>query len=288
MTLLLLPSVIIATDPVPSTSAQNVPYSVLQQLQIKFCDIPSFTHTDGSTTWLVFCGPVTTVNPTETPTSNPRVIIEHTTATTICHLEVHYQRIKSFPYEGIEQELSTLISSLQNDSNYVLCPGLPSSIASSVTFESKSLRKWGPLFQRLDHRKCLMWYPASRSSSKPAMCPKCSRLYHHLQDMIKRRKNISPTTRQKRTSAGSKYPKRYLTPKSRLEREKNERRQALANKRAAKKLHKFDINVNDMTNDDLIAVVAELEPTSKNALEKLLMEADLAGMIYTEYVQVRG
>ena len=172
---------IIAVDPVPSTS-QSVPYHVLQQLQIKFSGVPSFTHIDGSTTWLVFCAPVTMVNPAQTPTANPRIVIEHTTpsATTICHLEVHYQRIKSFSYEGHEQQLFTLIASLQKDSNYVLCPGLPSSISSSVTFERKSLRKWGPLFQRSDHSECLMWYPASQPSSKPTMCPKCSRLYHHL------------------------------------------------------------------------------------------------------------
>ena len=56
------------------------------------------------------------------------------------------------------------------------------------------------------------------------------------------------------------------------------KRQALANKRAAKKLKKFDVNVNEMTNDDLISVVAELERTSKDALEQLMIEADLAGM----------
>ena len=271
---------IIATDPVPGSSL-SVPYHLLQQLQTRFSGIPSFTHTDASTTWLIFCAPVTMINPTQTPTANPRIVIEHanSTATTICHLEVHYLCIKSFSYIGNEQELFTLIASLQKDSNYVLCPGLPSSILTSVTFESKSLRKWGPLLQRSDHRECLMWYPTPQSSSKPAMCPKCSRLYHHLRDMIQRKKTIPPATRQKRTSAGSKYPKRYLTPKSRSEREKNEKRQALANKRAAKKLKKFDVNVNEMTNDDLVSVVAELERTSKDALEQLLIEADLAGMI---------
>ena len=223
---------IIAADIVPSTS-QSVPYHVLQQLQS--FGVPSFTHTHGSTTWLVFWALITVVNPAQTPTANSRIVIEHTTPATttikFCHLEVHYQRTKSFSYEGNEQELFTLIASLQKDSNYVLCPGLPSSISSSVTFESKSLRKWGPLFQQSDHSECLMWYPLSQSSSKPTMCPKCSRLYHHLWDMIQR-KAISPATRQKRTSAGSKYPKRYLTPKSCSEREKNERQQALANKRA--------------------------------------------------------
>lgn len=206
-------TVMIATDPVPGTSL-SVPYHLVQQLQTRFSGIPNYTHTDSSTTWLIFCAPVTMINPARTPTANPRIVIEHTnsTTTTICHLKVHYQRIKSFSYAGNEQELFTLIASLQKDSNYVLCPGQPSSILTSVTFESKSLRRWGSLFQRSDHRECLMWYPASQLSSKPAMCPKCSRLYHYLRDMIQRKKTISPATRQKRTSAGSKYPKRFLTP----------------------------------------------------------------------------
>ena len=55
-------------------------------------------------------------------------------------------------FEGNEQESFTLTASLQKDNNYVLCPG---SISSYVTFESKSLRKWGPLFQRSDHSECL-------------------------------------------------------------------------------------------------------------------------------------
>ena len=183
----------------PSTSQSVRPYqNIFQQLQEKFSDIPSFIHVDGPSTWLIFHAPVTTVNPAQTPAANPRIVIEHTipAATTLCHLEVHYQRIKSFSYEGNEQQLSTLIASLQRDSNYVLCPGLPSSVSSSVTFESKSVRKWGPLFQRSDHSECLMWYPASHKSSKPTMCHKCSRLHYHLRDMIQRKKAISPATRK--------------------------------------------------------------------------------------------
>lgn len=37
--------------------------------------------------------------------------------------------------------------------------------------------------------------------------------------------------------------------------------------------------MNEMTNDDLMSVVAELERTLKGALEQLMMEADLAGTI---------
>ena len=92
-------------------------------------------------------------------------------------------------------------------------------------------------------------------------------------------KSIPPATKRKRTLAGSRYPKVYLTPKSLAEREKNEKVQALADKKAAKKLQRFDIGIDNITSDDLIAVVAELECTSKDTLEQLLVEADLAGIV---------
>lgn len=96
--------------------------------------------------------------------------------------------------------------------------------------------------------------------------------------MVKRKSMVSPATRRKRVSAGSKYPKVYLTPTSLAERVKNEKVQAMADKKTAKKLRRFDIDVNDITSQDLIAVVAELERTSKDTLEQLLLEADFAGI----------
>lgn len=53
----------------------------------------------------------------------------------------------------------------------------------------------------------------------------------------------------------------------------------IADRKTAKKLRKFDIDVDQMTNDDLISVVSELEHTSKDTLEQLLLEADLAGIM---------
>ena len=153
-----------------------------------------------------------------------------------------------------------------------------------MTFGSKKLRRWGPLLQRSDHVDCLMWHPVSNVAVS-SMCPKCSRLSYHLQDMIKRKNTVSPATRQKRVSAGSRYPKMYLTPKSLAQRHKNERMQATANKKAAKKLRRFDIDVDNITNDDLISVVAELERTSKDTIEQLLLEADLAGKIECIHVE---
>lgn len=217
------------------------------------------------------------VNPAHTPYSNPRVVVELNGTSGHFYLEANFQCVKSYTMEGNEEALHSLIMSLHKDSGYVLCPGLPASLAESVTFGSRKLRKWGPLLHRSDHMDCLMWHTTSSDASSN-MCPKCSRLSYHLHDMIKRKSTISPATKLRRVSAGSRYPKMYLTPKSLAERVKSEKMQAAADKKALKKLRRFDIDVNNITSEDLIAVVAELERTSKDTLEQLLLEADLAGI----------
>ena len=184
-----------------------------QSLQARFPSTPSFTHIDDTTTWLVFCSPVTMVNPATAPYSNPRVVVELSSTSRRFHLEAHFQRVQTFVLDGNEEQLHSLVMSLQKDSGYVVCPGLPSSLAQSVTFGSKKLRRWGPLLQRSDHVDCLMWHRVSTASSS-SICPKCSRLSYHLQDMIKQKSVISPATRQRRVSAGSRYPKMYLTRES--------------------------------------------------------------------------
>ena len=270
---------IVTADPVPApcNPMMLTAQDKVLRLQATFPSVPSFTHIDASTTWLVFCSPITTVNPAQVPYSNPRVVVELTATSGRFHLEANFHLVKSFTLEGNEEQLHSLIMSLQKDSGYVLCPGLPSSLAQSVTFGSKKLRRWGPMLQRSDHADCLMWYHTSHASTS-SMCSKCSRLSYHLQDMIKRKQSMSPATKRKRTSAGSRYPKVYLTPKSLAERVKNEKVQAMADKKAARKVRKFDIDVDNITSEDLIAVVAELERTSKDTLEQLLIEADRAGI----------
>ncbi len=189
--------------------------------------------------------------------------------------------VSSFPLVDNENRVASLVASLMPGSGYVLCPGLPSSLSRAVTFESNSLRKWEPLFHRFDHNKCLMWYSHGTSRTPSSrICLKCTRLATHLKDMLKKKKTLSPCTKQKRISARSKYPKRFLTPVSRSVRTQNEKRQLNTDKRALKKFRKFDIDVSAATNDDILTAVAEMERTSKHKLEELLEEADALGELH--------
>lgn len=250
------------------------PKRYFEHLQQKFPDVPSFTYCSGATTWLIFSGPVTTESPLLTPVTNPRVVVECTKDGSTCHLEVHFKQVKSFSVDTHEGDLFTLVSSLRKKSGYVLCGGLPMSM--DVSFASKNLRNWTPMFNRCDHIDCLMWYKPC-GNVLPPRCPKCSRLMYHIQDMIKRKKVISPKTKEKRLKAGSKYPKKYLTPKSLVKRLRNEKLDNRINKKRLKKLEKLDVEVEEMSGDDILAVVAEIEKTSKVQLEELLKEADITG-----------
>ena len=206
--------------------------------------------------------------PTLTPMSNPRVIVESVGTTMTLHLEAHLRRIKSFPVQGNEPELYSLIQSLNTNSGYVLCKGLPDVLMKEVKFESKSLRRWSPVFSRSDHMECLMWYkPVKSVKEQSVVCPKCTRLLYHLQDTLRKRKSLSPKTRNKRVKASSKYPKKYLTPKSRALCYKNEKLQALRDKKQLNKLRKYDMDISEMSNNDVLALVAEIENKSKKKVE---------------------
>ena len=252
------------------------PKETTTHLQCVFSAVNNIICTMDSITWQIFYGPFSIVNPIGTPMYNPRVVMEISDSV-YCHLEVHCSRVETFAANGNEAHLSTLILSLRPGSGYVLCPGIPHSF---TAFDSKNLRKWAAPLTRFDHYECLMWYApvgGLTAGELSRMCPKCTRLSYHMQDMLRRKQALTPRTLKARTLAGSRYPTRYLTPTSRAQKEKNVKRQILANKKTVKRLKIYDVDVSQLTHDDLITLVAVIEKTSKKNLENLFAEADIAG-----------
>ncbi len=228
--------------------------------------------------WITFFGSITTVTPNGTPLSNPNVHIEISDVS-VCRLEVHHLVKDSFPLLGNESRVASLVATLLPTSEYVLCPGLRSTLTNEINFESKSLRKWAPLFLRADHKDCELWYAGGKpgAPSESLMYKKCIGLSKHLRDMLKRKKTISPATKLKRQSAGSSYSKKFLTPKWKDLRARNEYLQKKVVKRVLKKYKKLDIDVSTLRHENLVATVAEIERTSKKELEHILREADACG-----------
>ena len=69
-----------------------------------------------------------------------------------------------------------------------------------------------------------MWYApvgGLTAGELSQMCSKCTRLTYHMQDMLRKKQALTPTTLEARILAGSRYPTRYLTPRSRVQKETN-------------------------------------------------------------------
>ena len=94
-----------------------------------------------------------------------------------------------------------------------------------------------------------MWYKPV-GEIVPAKCP------YHLQDTIKRKKSVSPRTRSKRTKAGSKNPRKFLTPLSLKKHKINEHLNQQSAKRKLKKLKKYDVDVEGMTSSEILEIVS--------------------------------
>lgn len=135
--------------------------------------ITSHASSDGH--WALIEGSTTTDSPLETKmlTRNPRMFVHTPSEDTRC---IHYNFEAHFVllFKGLtrDRQFDVLLQSLLPESNYHLCHGLPESMRKSVDFECA--RKWGFLFQRIDHMDCQLWFQ-SQVTPRPQQEPMCLR-----------------------------------------------------------------------------------------------------------------
>ena len=126
---------------------------------------------------------------------------------------------------------NTLLQSLLPDSSYHLCPGLPESIGSQLTFDVKNARKWGTPFNRFDHIHCKLWFPLEKKlvlkSQRGITCEFCTKLFYYSNRRIKTQASIPPEEKDRRAQPSSHCPVKYLTPKSKQLRATRKKKQTL-------------------------------------------------------------
>ena len=211
----------------PSQGSSSLLDQVVNEVAIKHPSVSATRLSFGKTDWAVYSAPHNLTNPSGSPFPNPRVLLEARKSDTavMCHLEVHFNRVKTFEVGIQDDTVTNLVGSLDSGSGYKLCPGIPSETIVKVNFDSKALCKWGPPLSRFAHTSCAMWYHSCVNGVH--MCSKCTRLNYHLNDMLKKRMLVSPGRNLRRTSVGSRYPKKFLTPTSLKRREENVSKQFL-------------------------------------------------------------
>ena len=130
-----------------------------------------------------------------------------------------------------------LLQTLLPGSGYFLCQGLPSEVASLTTCNTKTTRRWGLPFNRVDHQECALWLKVTRSpwstSSQVQLqrCEKCTKLIKYVKRAEKRKKLVTPEQRAERLLPSSKCPLRYLSPADLKIRRRNIAKEKLTQRR---------------------------------------------------------
>lgn len=223
-----------------------------------------------------------------TPVLNPRMVVKAPTAfsspsSTVTYIfEAHFAPVASgfITCEEHRTRFFELLDSMSPDSQYHLCPGLPSNIISELQIAAKNVRKWRFPFDRVDHVNCLMWFkeedPSMTGRRSLPLCPFCLELSHYLSRRIRQKNSESPSRVSKRLLPSSRCPLKFLTPRS----TKKRLQLALEAKKDSSKaqvLQQYDVNVNEATNEELLTIVSTIQQHTKKELEQMLSEADQAG-----------
>ena len=219
-----------------------------------------------------------------TPISNPRMILtmaldpKRDTVETTYTFEAHFEPIKSGKVG--DGQFNELIESLHPSSTYYLCEGIPQDVACNVTFDAKNLRKWGFPLHRTDHTQCLMWFHLEKvplNLKYGVRCTFCSKLYHYLICENSRRQKVTIDQKAQRILPSSKCPVKYLSPFSKEKRHQLTRQELKSKKRKVQNYEQYNVNVGELSNEELLAIVTHIHHKSKADLSSLLTEADKVG-----------
>ena len=104
--------------------------------------------------------------------------------------EVLHTTISNGSIPSDSTRFKVLAESLLPCSGYLLCTGIPTSIALSNKFLTKSARTWGFPFNRYDHKECAMWFKSNGVST--SRCEKCTNsMYYMKREAKKQEASIS-------------------------------------------------------------------------------------------------
>lgn len=158
--------------------------TIISQIQALNPTLSVCTFTDTTATWALIEGNISTTTPLPgIPTSNPRMIVrlELGGSDITFKFDVNFTTLQS----GLvtEAAFQELLQTLQPNSGYCLCPGLPQSTTERLTFKVRWARKWGFPFARVDHQKCKMWFPVKnipQNLTRTPTCDQCSTLLYYV------------------------------------------------------------------------------------------------------------
>ena len=170
------------------------------------------------------------------------------------------------------------LEELRPCSGFKTCPGLKH-YPEELRFDTKNVHHWGLPFNRIDAKSYVLWH-VPHNIHHPAgddlrdTCQPCQVLHHDISNLVKKADFISLEQKLSRTSVHSKYPLKYLSPKSKAERVS---KMSKEHKNLAVKLSSItdhDYNLNDKQHAELLQIVCSVNEKGNKAIEKLCSRGD--------------
>ena len=175
-------------------------------------------------------------------------------------------------------------------SDYVFCAGIDKDeyeqVCSAIRYDPQNVIEKGYPYPRLIHPKCSKWFKLRHNA--PAVerdcalkgeirCPVCNERYRELRRTNKRQLD-SLSSRGSRTEAGSKYPIRFLSPKSVKKRRKSTqkviKRQSAQVKRLKVKLESYNVELEEEQSKELSSFLDIIGEKDVDAAMEELGEGD--------------
>ena len=107
-------------------------------------------------------------------------------------------------------------------------------------------------------------------------CTNMHKLFSYLRKEARRKASITSTRKRKSQSPSSNYPISLLSPTSTKKRLKLARKRKFKISKAVQQ-SSLNVNVSDVTHNELLTLVSRIQHQSRTELKKLLQEADREG-----------
>ena len=163
---------------------------------------------------------------------------------------------------------------ITKSSGYKFCPGLNkdvySGIASSLRYDSKSVRLVTEPFYRVDSPRCELWHRLAKNSSifekdmEEVLCQPCKKMLSHLDQRVRSSTMLSPSEKVARLDPSSRCPLAALSPSSRKKRKDNLLKERYQYK---KKYEHIELTLDEEQNQQMAGIVDIINRDASGTLD---------------------
>ena len=162
---------------------------------------------------------------------------------------------------------------------YKFCPGINPDMYKTkyhdvIRYDPKKLRRTVHPVQRIDSGKCKLWHKLlEKDNMTDVMCSGCKCLINELNQRLKKVQNTTSEQKQHHVNASSRFPEKYLSPKSLKKKRQNMQQERTA---LLKNYTHTEISLSEDQHDQMCDIVDKV--SNAKELESMFTDGDNHGV----------